>query len=282
MPDQPAQVMIPLSPTKMIPLFPSPRRCLGSLGSIPGGVGGRRPPSYQCTVTGTLLPRAAKRQVTSIPGRAHLRVHAAEGRGLDGLRRVEVERVIRRVEVVDREVGQRSAPERPVSPPAERRVGRVVGARLAGAEPHVPVEAGRHVRRCPAGARVPSRTAPRRPRSAPRGRGRWRRPRSTRTIWRCPSLEWPWLPIWVATPVSRATRAIDARFGDVVRQGLLAVDVLARLHRRDRDVGVEVVGGGDEDGVDRLLLLQHHPEVLVHGAGVVGGSWRGRPPRSRP
>ena len=67
MPDHPAQVMIPFSPMKMIPLFPSPRRCLGSSGSMPGGVGGRRPPSYHCTVTGTLFPRAPNRQVTSIP-----------------------------------------------------------------------------------------------------------------------------------------------------------------------------------------------------------------------
>ena len=26
-------------------------------------------------------------------------------------------------------------------------------------------------------------------------------------VWRCPSVERPWLPIWVATPVSLATLA---------------------------------------------------------------------------
>ena len=54
-------------------------------------------------------------------------------------------------------------------------------------------------------------------------------------------------------------------------QRLLAVDVLPGLHGDDRDVGVPVVRSGDEDGVDVLLLLQHDPEVLVHGARVVGG-----------
>ena len=61
------------------------------------------------------------------------------------------------------------------------------------------------------------------------------------------------------------------RLPHVVGQGLLAVDVLAGLHREDRGVGVEVVRSGDQDGVDRLLLLEHHPEVLVGRAPVVRG-----------
>ena len=62
----------------------------------------------------------------------------------------------------------------------------------------------------------------------------------------------------------------ETRLTDVVRERLLAVDVLAGLHREDRDVRVQVVGRGDEDGVDGLFLLEHDPEVFVHRALVVG------------
>ncbi len=62
----------------------------------------------------------------------------------------------------------------------------------------------------------------------------------------------------------------EACLPDVVREGLLAVDVLASLHRDDRDVRVQVVGRGDEDGVDGLFLLEHHPEIFVRRALVVG------------
>ena len=81
----------------------------------------------------------------------------------------------------------------------------------------------------------------------------------------------------LAMPLARAAEVAhlrrDARFlcdarhqtrlTDVVRERLLAIDVLARLHRENRDVGVQVVGRGDEDGVDGLLLLEHDPEVFV-------------------
>ena len=32
-----------------------------------------------------------------------------------------------------------------------------------------------------------------------------------------------------------------------------------------------MIGSGDEDGVDRLLFLEHDSEVLVHRAGVIRG-----------
>ena len=75
----------------------------------------------------------------------------------------------------------------------------------------------------------------------------------------------------------------EARLTDVVGERLLAVDVLAGLHRQDRDVRVQVVGRGDEDGVDGLLLLEHDPEVFVHRARVSWASCRRsafRPPPS--
>jgi hypothetical protein len=40
--------------------------------------------------------------------------------------------------------------------------------------------------------------------------------------------------------------------------------VLARLHRSQRDQGVPVVRRRDQHRVDVLLLLEHHPVVLVH------------------
>ncbi len=89
-------------------------------------------------------------------------------------------------------------------------------------------------------------------------------------VWRWPSLERP-----VVAHLRRDARLLGdpghgATLPDVAGQRLLAVDVLAGLHGQDRDVGVEMVRSGDEDGVDLLLLLQHHAEVLVDGALVVG------------
>ena len=49
--------------------------------------------------------------------------------------------------------------------------------------------------------------------------------------------------------------------------GLLDVDVLARLAGPDRAQGVPVVGGGDHQGVD-ALVVQDAPEVL-HGLGAL-------------
>ena len=53
------------------------------------------------------------------------------------------------------------------------------------------------------------------------------------------------------------------RFGDRPGQRLLHVDVLAEIHRRQRDRRVHVVGRRDDDGVDVLLLVEHLPVVLV-------------------
>ena len=48
---------------------------------------------------------------------------------------------------------------------------------------------------------------------------------------------------------------------DIMRDGLLDVDVLARAHAGHGDVGVRMVRGGDDDGVDVLALLEHDAEV---------------------
>jgi hypothetical protein len=47
---------------------------------------------------------------------------------------------------------------------------------------------------------------------------------------------------------------------------LLAQDVLAGAHARDRDRGVQVKGQGDDDGLEVFFLLEHLLEVRVHVA----------------
>ena len=59
-------------------------------------------------------------------------------------------------------------------------------------------------------------------------------------------------------------------FPDVVGEGFFAVDVFAHLHGSDGDVGMEVVGGGAEDGVDGFFLIEHFAEVDVVVAAEVG------------
>ncbi len=46
-------------------------------------------------------------------------------------------------------------------------------------------------------------------------------------------------------------------------EGLLAVDVFATGYGPHGGGGVHVIGAGDEDGVDLLVLVEHDPEVLV-------------------
>ena len=53
------------------------------------------------------------------------------------------------------------------------------------------------------------------------------------------------------------------RFGDGPRQRLLHVHVFAEIHRRQCDQCVHVVGRGDDDRVDVLLLVEHLAVVLI-------------------
>ena len=55
------------------------------------------------------------------------------------------------------------------------------------------------------------------------------------------------------------------RLGDGQRQRLLAVDVLAGLERLDGDLGVPVVGRGDEQAVERLVVDE---VAVVLGVGL--------------
>ena len=57
----------------------------------------------------------------------------------------------------------------------------------------------------------------------------------------------------------------QAGFPDVVRQRLFAIDVLAVAHRKDGDVGMQMIRRGAQDGVDGLLLLEHFAEIHVVG-----------------
>jgi len=60
-----------------------------------------------------------------------------------------------------------------------------------------------------------------------------------------------------------------AGFENGVRQRFLAVDMLSRLHRRDGDCGVGVVGSNHEHGVDAFLLFEHLAKIVVGSAGAV-------------
>jgi hypothetical protein len=64
---------------------------------------------------------------------------------------------------------------------------------------------------------------------------------------------------------ARAARRFLQHAGLVHRPGerLLHVHVLARVHGGQRDDGVQVVGRGDDDRVDVLLLREHLAEVHV-------------------
>jgi hypothetical protein len=50
---------------------------------------------------------------------------------------------------------------------------------------------------------------------------------------------------------------------NAVRERFLTVNMLAEFHGHGRRDGMDVVGGGDEHGVDVLLRLQHLAEVGV-------------------
>ena len=78
------------------------------------------------------------------------------------------------------------------------------------------------------------------------------------------------MPIVVATPVSFATRNLS-RLQDVVRERLLAIDMLFEAHRADAHVGVQMIGRGAENRIDGLLLLQQVTKILVSRDFVV---WR--------
>ncbi|MEY3812274.1 MAG: hypothetical protein RL495_221 [Verrucomicrobiota bacterium] len=58
----------------------------------------------------------------------------------------------------------------------------------------------------------------------------------------------------------------DARLEDGMGDRLLDVDVLSAAHAFHRDVGVRMVGGGDDHGIDVLLLVEHLTEVGKEGS----------------
>ncbi len=73
--------------------------------------------------------------------------------------------------------------------------------------------------------------------------------------------------------------ADDAGLVHGVGQRLLAIDVLAAVHRPDVDEGVGVVGRRADNGVDVLLVEALAPVGV--GLGLAGISWRPRPGSSR-
>ena len=76
----------------------------------------------------------------------------------------------------------------------------------------------------------------------------------------------PVLRAHLADPLVFAHRISDPlSIVDRLRQRLFDVDIFPRLARQDSDPRVPVVGGGDEDGVD--VLVVEHPLELFGGSG---------------
>ena len=72
------------------------------------------------------------------------------------------------------------------------------------------------------------------------------------------------MPICVTSFFLRAVEVSLARLVDVVRQRLLAVDMVAELHRGHAHGRVHVVGRGDVDRVQPFLFVEHLAPVLVN------------------
>ena len=170
--------------------------------------------------------------------------------------------------MVRRHVGHGAVAEVPHPSPDKRRVLPAVGPRRPWAKPEVPVETGG------LGGRTLTRTwvldGPRI--AAPAVHFAYGTNRAVGDP--LYGLAMPLARAAVVAHLRRDFRFLrdachEAGLPDVVRERFLAVDVLAGLHRQDRDVGMEVVGRGDEDGVDRRFLLEHDAEVFVRRALVV-------------
>jgi hypothetical protein len=58
---------------------------------------------------------------------------------------------------------------------------------------------------------------------------------------------------------------------DIIRERLFAVDIFARAHGGDGDVGVPVVGSGDDDEVD-ILTGEDLAEIVIRRAAFVGAA----------
>jgi len=68
-----------------------------------------------------------------------------------------------------------------------------------------------------------------------------------------------------------------ARLPDIVRQGFLAIDMLAQAQGRGAGHGVLMVRGADDDGVDVALLVEHDAEILILGRVGEAPVGSGRP-----
>ena len=187
---------------------------------------------------------------------------------LHGDRRVEAERVERGVEMVRRHVGHGAVAEVPHPAPDERGDRAAVGPFGSRAEPEVPVEPGGLD-----GRALPGQTALGGSRIAAPG-VHLAHGANRAVLDPLDRLAMPLARAAMVAHLRRHARLLrdardQTRLTDVVRERLLAVHVLAGLHREDRDERVQVVGRGDEDGVDRLFLLEHDPEVFVRRARVI-------------
>lgn len=226
-------------------------------------------------------PVAAGRELVGddLPGRKRLRMRRGRlGLGRHG--RVQVQRVKRRVHVVNGHVAHGARAVIKPCPPFPRMVRRMIRPRRSTAQEQVPVQAVRHGRRI--GRPVD-----------------WLRPELARPV--APAMDFPdradgaGLNQLARRPDALAAVAGIAhlrhqpgfprdaghhpRFLDAVAHRLLDVHMLAGPQRGQRDRRMHMVGSGDDHGVDVLALVEQDAVVLEHlGLGEplegVGGDAR--------
>src|SRR5207247_10968710 len=68
------------------------------------------------------------------------------------------------------------------------------------------------------------------------------------------------VPIWTTRLYLRAASQISWPFVDGLRKRLFDVNVFPRLAGQEGDVGVPMIGGGDNDALD-IVVVQQVPEL---------------------
>ncbi len=172
-------------------------------------------------------------------------------------------------------IAHRPRPEIPPAPPGERMIGRVIGAPGRRPEPDIPVDGARAGRELGRGLDPLRPDRPVRPDVDLGHRADGPVPD--------PLVEEPGAFLGVPLVAHlgddvHLLRGLGQHPGflDRVGQRLLAVDVLAALHRRHGDDGVGMVGRGHGDRVQVLLFVQHLAEVAVLGGLIILGLLLGR------
>jgi hypothetical protein len=193
-------------------------------------------------------------------------VHWTDRERLECGRVAQIERPSRRIHVMAVEIADARAAERPEITPGDGVIRRAEGAGLARPQPEIPVQAGRHFRVTfgPAEQRgVPA------PAGVPRVHFAHFADRAgVQKLDRLPDADGGMSLVAHLRGNTRLARDAGdlARFADVVRERLLAIDVPARAHRPNGDDRVQVVGRRADDRVHGAFFFEQDAKVLVIGA----------------